>query len=434
MSRPFVLSVSGPPQRRVSTLPLFYAMSPLILIAATWQLWIPHHDRFPQTPFFASLTTCPAIVDWICLAVALGGLVVSAVSSASSNSRIARPAAICFLLSFALLVILDQQRFQPWAYHLILIWLVLLAFDSSNPKSKQHVVQLLQVLVIGIYFHSAVSKFDTGFADQHGRQILAGFFEATGIETDRWLDRQDPRWLQRRRLLFPMPLLELVAAIGLCWKRTRKFAVAMVLLAHAFLIVALGPWGLDHELGVLAWNVIFMAQAVLLFWFPSNPPDESQQSVADECGGKALTARIIQKLVVVLIVLLGLILPFGRPTYWDIWPSWSLYSPRDIELLITIDEAEVNRVTGPARNCISAPDFNGRCHVRVDQWALGELSAPMYPSPRIECAAARWLQSKWQLDSVRLTIKGDPRSQMPVSRIPAAFSFQWNTQPNLRAL
>lgn len=430
MSRPFIWSGSGSPIRRVSTLLLFYTASPLLLIAATWQLWIPHHDRFPQTPFFASLTTCPPVVDWCCIVAAVLGLVVVVAALARMRTSMLRLAATVFLVAFTLLVLLDQQRFQPWAYHLILVWVVLLSADWSNERSTQRAVRLLQILLIGIYFHSAVSKFDTAFADQHGRRILAGFCDAIGLPADDWLDRNDPRWLDRRRVLLAMPLVELIGAAGLCWKRTRKIAVGLILIVHAFLLVALGPLGLNHEIGVLAWNIMFMIQGVLLFWPHKNAADGWDENATD-AQAIATRSRIIPKFVAILIVGAGCILPFGRPTYWDMWPSWSLYSPRNVELVITIDEAELNRVTGNCRRYLSAPDFHGNCHVRVDQWALGELAAPMYPSPRIECAAARWLQSRWQLNSVRLSIKGEPRTKMSVSQIPTGFNFQLNAQPNL---
>ncbi|MDA1013485.1 MAG: hypothetical protein O3A00_03405 [Planctomycetota bacterium] len=394
-------------ESRLNVLRILFTTSLLILIGATWMLWLPHAAIFPQVPVARSLSLPPNI-DIVCLAVILASLFAALVTSVRKSKTGFRCATVGCVVAFASSIAIDQQRFQPWVYHLVLGLLV-----AATGNSRRSFV-CLRILVCGIYLHSALSKLDVAFLDQHGRYILSGFFQSIGLHLEDWLAPRDPRWLSRRWVIGVMPVAELLVALGLCWSQTRKFAVVLAITTHMFLMLALGPWGLGHEIGVLIWNAVFIVQAILLFW-PSTRVSESAQTEQSPWSHSQIAAAIV-----VATVSLA---PFARPMGWiDPWPSWALYSPRSHELRITISERDRDGIDERNRRFVSEPDFSGRCSVRIDRWSLTQLSVPVYPSERIEVAAALWLRQQGA-ESVQLHAKSDPASVILVDGNSPTFAL-----------
>ncbi len=124
-------------------------------------------------------------------------------------------------------------------------------------------------------------------------------------------------------------------------------------------------------------------------------------------------------------------MPFGRAVgVWDVWPSWALYSPRPEELFVTVHENDVETLPEHVQKYVSPPGFDERCHVRIDQWTLEELSAPMHPSARIEHSVAVWLATRFDLDSVRVqSVDSETRAAF-VDPVASPIHFTFNATPN----
>lgn len=388
----------SPCEARVAALRILFPAAMLTLVGVTRLLWLAHADVFPHVPMARFLAVSP-VVDSACAGLILAGLVGALVAGLRRSTLGFQWATAVSLAALGCSIATDQQRFQPWAYHLGLGLLMLACGDARRA------VMCLRVLVCGIYLHSALSKLDTAFLDQHGQYILSGFFQSIGVNLDDWLNPREPRWSSRRWVVGLMPVAEALIAVGLCWSRTRKSAVVLAIVTHVFLMLALGPWGLQHETGVLIWNAVFIVQAAVLFW-----PSRLLASPTDSKPRHWSHSQIAMACVTGFVSLI----PFTRPLDWvDQWPAWAVYSPRSRELRITISAADRNSVGERIRPFVSAPDFQDRCSIRIDRMSLAELSVPIYPSTRIEVATALWLQMRGA-ESVQLHVKGDPLTMVEV--------------------
>ncbi|MBA3315309.1 MAG: hypothetical protein M3552_03775 [Planctomycetota bacterium] len=438
-------------QRRMNRLRGWLAVSCLALVASTWKLWTPQ-TVFPQIPFLAALRTAPAWLDWLALALMLVALVAMLALSLINRCRPApagrdanlalptsdnaislpspsgkglgvggqigrdsaseancpsertsspsllprghrgrnRKVALLFVASLALLVLLDQHRFQPWAYQFGIVAIVL-AFAPSGRGAS-----LLRVLTIGIYFWSAVSKLDDGFLRTTGPDLLRALFGVVGFE---------PPGIARlslATLAWLLPLSELAVAILLSIRSTRAFGLGLAISMHLALMLTLGPLGLRSAAGVLLWNIYFVGQDLVLFWKPAR----GWHGAAGETGGRlrlrefgagvvpAVRTIGVEHIVVALAVWLPILEPFG---WFDHWPAWAVYAPRGerVSLLLYMP---AERVPAELRKFLRHGGWDGHHVFRTDLWSLDALKAPLYPQERFRVGVALGFLNRYRIE------------------------------------
>lgn len=404
-------------QARMTLLRRWLALCGLVLIAATWRLWTPQ-DLFPQVPFLAALRDAPAWLDWlalIALLVSLVGLLAapsifvsrprppataggaSSGASASTNDtnpgpspqgegnenrRVVRAFVLLLVASLALLVMLDQHRLQVWAYQFSIVAIVL-AFASPLGA-----VSLLRVLVVGIYFWSAVSKIDYTFLNSIGPDLLKGLL--TGLQLDP--GRVDAATATRMAWLFPIG--ELAAALLLALRRTRTIGLVLSIVMHLGLIVTLGPLGLNHEAGVLLWNLYFIGQNLLLFLRPkagwhraAGGRDERVRFWQHRAGWLPSVRSVgIEHVAVGLAIGLPILEPFGLI---DHWPAWAVYTPGAERVTLLIDATAAERLPEELQRHLGPIQFATDARVlRTDLWSFDALAVPIYPQKRFRMGVA----------------------------------------------
>ena len=165
-----------------------------------------------------------------------------------------RRSLVAFAGALVFLALADQHRLQPWAYQFLLLALVLAVLPVSEA------IAWGRLLTASIYFYSALSKLDGTFLESGGGQIVAGLL--TFLHAADQLSE-----LSQRVLAGTLAVGELLVAIGLCWRRSRRAAFLASLVMHVLLLAALGPWGAQNKPGVLLWNVFFIVQNVVIFGF-----------------------------------------------------------------------------------------------------------------------------------------------------------------------
>ena len=362
-----------------------WAVSACALIAVTWKLWTPQSE-FPQIPFFEFLIHAPGRLDWIALSIVvlslltvgfslrrIGILPVRQRTPNATNQQEQSPGPnglnwfsighLTFALAMALLISLDQNRLQPWAYHFVILGLLM---GLASPRQA---TSMIRWIAISIYVYSAISKFDYQFVHTVGDQMLSTIVGFAGVETTDWSNQL------KHGLVILLPIGELLVGIGLALNRFRAIAVGAAIGLHVALLLILGPWGLDHRPGVLIWNLFFIFQALFLFW-PDMHTDQAEdnfEAAVDQARlEKADEDRQNRDLkptwnVSWLALLLTTFVLLFPATQWigvcDHWPGWQVYSP-------------------------SSSRAQLRNQRSVSQWSLEELGVPVYPQSRLQLAVA----------------------------------------------
>lgn len=352
------------------------------LVLATWPLWW-GGTAFPVVPWFGWLLNVPLVVDRGL--VMLLGVAVTVVVLAPSRARSAGLAAL--LASLGLLVLLDQHRFQPWAWLMLLETLAILAFPARTAQ------RWIRALVISLYVWSAVSKLDAAFLAGRGPWLLTGLLDGLGLDTA----LIPPQRLVRAAWL--LPLGELATAASLVVPRMRGIGKLLALGMHASLLVALGPWGHDHHLGVLLWNAFFLAQTLLLFG--RDAATETSPSAID----RAPAGQLLAKGILAIAIAAPSLEPWGL---WDHWPAWAVYSDRPEVVRMWVPESAVGAL--PVGLSHAPPDpFSEQCEVRFDDWSFSTERSPVYPQARYRLALARAVASQLDRGTLfRITIEATP--------------------------
>ncbi|QDT94548.1 hypothetical protein [Gimesia algae] len=359
----------------------------LVLLIQTWRLWTPQ-TLFPQVPLFAWVSEIPATVDWLSFTIMglslICLLVLSVVpflmkrSEGDDDPQFQRLCGCLFLLAFVLAVVFDQHRLQPWAYQFALGLLILTVLKP--PRA----IALFRLLVISIYFYSALSKCDASFVQTLGRQLAEGLFSAVGISTAYW-SKQTLSWIATS-----FPVGEFLIAFGLFFRRTRQVALWVAVGMHLTLILAIGPLGLNHYQGVLIWNVYFILQDLILFHarFQNQKPVEPAESQVEERVSQSAVTGLARG--VQILIWFALLAPLLEPTgYFDHWPSWGLYASHHDRVVLLIDEEAKWELPPDLQPFIDSPQPLSRwCRMRVERWSLADLGAPLYPQARFQLGVA----------------------------------------------
>ncbi len=368
------------------------ALTSIALIAVTWRLWTPQ-TVFPQVPALEILRSAPGWLDW----VAIGGVVLSLIAIAIL-SQTPWVAIACGLLLSCLLVLfsLDQHRFQPWAYELALFAIVWATYRDDRR------LQCMRWLLISIYAYSALGKLDFEFLHTVGQQMLSVVLSSVGVEASRLPDTV------RLIIVATFPLAELAVAVGLAlgtkWRRVQRISGCIAILLHIGLIVVLGPFGLNHRLGVLVWNAQVAIQAYWLF--------VAKQRAAPSPGSLLWPLHWRERFGFGVIVAAMILPTTERSGFWDHWPSWALYAPHSSRVKIEVTAAAVKKLPESLRPLVAEPmlDENQIAvwrDVPIGVWSLATLDTPIYPQARFQLGVAERIAADVDSDfQLRVTVLG----------------------------
>ena len=370
-----------PATDRLARLSLAWAASLLALLAATWPLWTPWRET-PRLAIMPFLAGTPPAVDF----AALGLLGYSLIRFFAARSSLSTPLAIGALL---LLLAPDQNRWQPWAYHAVLVGLLIACC------SVRDTVRWARWLTISVYAYSAIAKLDATYAATLGQQVLGIVVGWLGIS----LEELPEGVAQGLALLIPLfeLLLALLLALSLRFTSLSKPVSVAAIAMHAGTIGLLGPWALGHSTGVLVWNACFAWQTLVLFW--PNRADLSSESSPP--NGRA---AILAKATVMVALVAPLTHSFGG---WDRWPSWGLYAPAGERAAVYVHGGAADRLPESIQQHLQQAADGPWRRLRIDQWVLGENRAPIYPQNRVRLAMAAALAKRYALsDRVRVISEG----------------------------
>ena len=349
-----------------------WAATLLALLIATATLWLPERST-PRVAPHAVLAAAPAGLDLAGIALVGWGLL----AALRRPSRTAAAATLCGLL---LLTTVDVLRWQAWAYHALLAGGVLLVAPAG--RAARH----LRWLTVGVYAASAVAKLDVVFADTLGQQMLE--VVATGIGAE--LPGASVGLRRTLALLFPAAELLIAALLAgaLRWPRWRPVAVGLACVQHVATIVILSPWGLDHALGVLVWNVGFATQTAALFLMAAAPPEPREPTGADRARDRVALGLVGASLLTPIAYAAG---------YGDAWLNWALYAPRGAQASVFVDRTAFASLP-PTLQTHTEDAGPALLRLRPDDWTLAETGAPLYLAPRVTAALALAMLERYSLE------------------------------------
>ena len=317
-------------------------------------LWLADRN-FPTAPLWDGLLNLPlywhAVLFYFSLVLMLVYIIFP-------NKKI-----ITILLLLEILsCLLDQNRWQPWEYQFIFM---LAAYVFL--KTEAHIYTAWQIILVGLYFFSGLSKLNAAFIHDIWYNVILR----------RWLHIITDNLLIVR-LGYLLPLIEMGAALLLCIPRFRKPGLFILMGMHLFILVFIGPLGLNFNKVLWPWNILLFCLLPLLFYKRALIP------------GRSFIAKPFSWLVIACFWLL----PWGHLVgRWDHYLSFTLYSggmpqfyicSNDNATLIKLS-SHLGKVTNDKIPCLFPVNTYG--------WALKELTVPPYPQKNTYRRLARqWIK------------------------------------------
>jgi len=188
----------------------------------------------------------------------------------------------------------------------------------------------------------------------------------------------------------------LVAGLLLCG-RTRRVGIWLAIVMHSLLLLAVGPLGLNHEAGVVVWNVFFVGQHAMFLGVgrrgaevEDRYPTEAQggmtalQPDRSTEGGKAGGTRDQRISWAGATVLVAILWPGLRSVgMCDNWPAWAVYAPGIEQVRVLIRDDQIERLPESLWQWVEPRRIaDGWSWLRVDRWCIEAVNAPIYPQDR----------------------------------------------------
>jgi hypothetical protein len=257
---------------------------------------------------------------------------------------------ISFLLLLVFLILQDINRLQTWTYIYVLLLLPLLIY-----KDEIKAVDVVQLILIGVYLWSGLNKFNQNFIDETGQKIFTEIFR---------LNVQDAKKIEL--VAYIIPITQVVLSIGLIFKSTRRFSVMATIVMHLIICCVFLPLVHSDNMEIIPWNI---SMIFLVFFSFYKYEDDLFKNL--KMG--------FTKLIFCLVVF---ILPLGY--YANIWPhnlSFHLYSSRNRLFYVAISHQYWPLVEKECHDyLVELPDgATGGVIIDMNRWSMKELHVATFP-------------------------------------------------------
>jgi hypothetical protein len=334
----------------------------------SYPLWLSRHI-FPQTPLIPGFDSTFLHFDKLLFGALLIMLLTIIVKPEWRKITFAA------LILFFLLLLIDLNRWQPWAFQYALMLFAFAVF----PKDEKNLYNSLRIVVSGVYFWSGVQKFNEGFTED----IVPWMLEP--------LIKIFPSWesgLYTMAML--VPYLEIFISIGLFFSRTRTLAVIIAMGMHLFVLYDMSPIAKDYNYVIVPWNLAMMSFLFLLFY-------RKKEAVIPE-HFKSIRTRI----PAALLFLLFWIMPsFSFIDKWDSYLSARLYSGNSSNGYVFISEEVRQKLDPKVEKLIEVKD--GMPYIYINGWSMEELGVPSYPEKKVYLKARNYFY-KYCQDSTEVIL------------------------------
>ncbi|BAU54001.1 hypothetical protein [Mucilaginibacter gotjawali] len=253
--------------------------------------------------------------------------------------------------------LLDQNRIQPWDY---LYMFTLFIFIVNTGNQKLATIAFAFILA-STYFYSGLGKLNEGFLQTIWSKMILHLFLRIPAKT------AQQGWLFYGG--YCAGFFELTAGLGLLFTRTRRIAAGLLILMHLFILIFLGPPGLNYNRIVWPWNMAMILYLYLIF-FKNNKSDLAFKHL--------LSGRNVP-----VLICWGILPAFNLAGYWDNYLSSAMYSGKLPQMIICVKDT--SKCPGLRRFC--KPDYRHLCNdystIDLGYWALSETNVAPYPEIRV---------------------------------------------------
>ena len=258
---------------------------------------------------------------------------------------------------------LDQNRWQPWEYFFLFM---LMAYVINKQSNKLPGIWLL--IMAGLYFFGGIGKLNSTFIHDTWKYLML----------HRWLGISTSNiWVTRSGYL--LPLLEMLAGLGLLFNLTRKVSVIILIGMHLLILLMLGPAGLNINHVVWPWNIALAILLVITFINSS----------------QIVFTRMARDPFVWVVLLCWWLLPWLRfAGYWDKYLSSVLYSGGVEQLFICTDNPAAIKQLGKYMDS-SFSVIPCSPVLSVYNWGIHEMRTAPYPEPRVRNAIIKAWKQKY---------------------------------------
>lgn len=322
-------------------------------IVLSRKLWLT--DRFfPHTPLLSFLPQPPAPYDWILAGTVILLLLVIAILPSPRKFLIA------FCIVFAILLLLDQDRWQPWVfqYYCMMILLCFISWKREDKIRHMQVMNGLRIIMVGIYLYSGLQKINFKFIDETFPWLMKPI-------TDHLINGM-PRWLHYAGYTFPA--IEIFIGIGLLFIRTRKAAMYCAVVMHALILIDMSPLGQDYNYVIWPWNIAMILFVIFLF-------------NRDRSSFTAYRASLRFRPVLAMFALFCFMPVLSFFNVWDSYLSASLYSGNTSSGIIYMTDDVRAKLPKDIEQYVQG-GYNQNT-IAIKAWSMQELGVPGYPEKRV---------------------------------------------------
>lgn len=341
----------------------------------SWRLWLSSGRRFPVLPCFG-WGALPAPFDWILLLAALG---LSGAAIARVWDRWVISALVIVLVTLGLL---DQMRWQPWAYQYLLCLVPMALVGRADDRGGIATsLDIARLILVAIYIWGGIHKIGVQFQRTYESDVVVGLLDATAG----WL-RDLIVWNGHL-----VPWMEILIGVLLLLPPARTAGVWMAMAMHAFILLTLGPFGLGNNSVIWPWNLAMPGMVLALFY------------KFDGIALRDLFAAKRLRPVALLIAILVLIMPArSYSKRWDNYLSFHLYSGYHQRMALMLSDATAATMGAPYTQMMTpaqaAPGAQPtHQELPIAGWAMAELNVPMPSEDRLLLRVAKVLVDRFDL-------------------------------------
>ncbi len=317
----------------------------LIAKLVSYKAWLSNR-QFPVVPITEKLENIPNIIHAILYGCSLFLLILILLKPQRKFFLI--------LIAFELLsCFLDQNRWQPWEYQYILMALVCWVYYYN----KSQAFFLCSFIIACIYVYSGLHKLNSSYTNFFWKQtILLKFFK---IQTN------SSNFSLLVKMGYATALLECIAGLGIMLNIFRKISAWLLIIMHVFILLVIGPFGINYNIIVWPWNIAMICFLYVL-------------SLQQKLENFSLFKPIFPNATIFLLVGLLPILSFFNK--WDYYLSSCLYSAKPPALTVKTKQPP-NYFINNKVAFIKPNDSVYTIHVQT--WAMKEMAVPPYPEKRV---------------------------------------------------